>query len=40
MDDYQLIEYKMSNTDKIYLITCSVLFVGVLLMANSKLKVY
>ena len=33
-------EYQMSNTDKVYLITCSILFVGVLCMANNKLKVH
>jgi hypothetical protein len=33
-------EYQMSNSDKVYLTTCAILFVGVLFMANNKLKTY
>jgi len=31
-------KYDMTNADKVYLISCAVLFVGMLFMAGGKLK--
>ena len=30
--------YDMSNSDKVYLISCALLFVGILFMAGEKVK--
>lgn len=30
--------YEMTNADKVYLISCALLFVGMLFMAGEKLK--